>query len=80
MTGEIETGDDPRGCSRMADNCTETEGMKIYVQPKKRQMYRPVMSYCPQTAKTEKNSIYRQAHFTLHTMCGLIRNSSSPIA
>lgn len=65
MTGEIEIGGGPWGCSGMADKCTETGRMGIYVQPKKRQMYRPAITYCPQTAKTETNSIYRQAHFVI---------------
>lgn len=61
MTGKTETW----GCVGDMKNygCSEADRAKIYVQPKRREMYRPPTKYCPQNASVETNSIYR--HVTI---------------
>lgn len=56
------------GCSRIGgDNtCTNAVRMKMYVQPKRREIYRPATKYCPQNAKIDNNSIYRYDLYVIY--------------
>lgn len=58
------------GCVGDVNNYAYSEASrsKIYVQPKKQQMYRPPAEYCPQNASVETYSIYRHDNkiFTLY--------------
>lgn len=44
--------------------CADTgrRAQKIYVQPRRRQIYRPAVKYCPHTVRVEKNTVYRHVH------------------
>lgn len=58
--------DDGAGSIIGSGGCADSEqrAQKIYVQPRRRQIYRPAVKYCPHTVRVEKNTVYRHVHTT----------------